>query len=286
MVALGKLDFSNSVEIPATEGGRGRPILSGFILKNYWDLLEAEFKPKGNKLLSVIELWNRSKQGSRTLNEWLTYVYNLVELCDYFDSKDRIIRDVLIIGCNSDMAKDTIMTGHDPNDSSMENDTKRLSITDEDFIDNCEYLNEDIELDHTMGPEDDLNVVQLNTRGLISKQNSLTLETTPKNPNKKVDIYILYETWLNENNSFRVNVPNYSFVGKSRTNKKGGGVGILVHNSLAFSEKKEVQSPPNCDLESIFIEIKTRQRSLIVGIMYRPPHTKEKQFLDDYIRLL
>ena len=43
------------------------------------------------------------------MNEWLTYVYNLVELCDYGDSNDRIIRDVLIIGCNSDKAKDKIV---------------------------------------------------------------------------------------------------------------------------------------------------------------------------------
>ena len=73
------------------------------------NLLEAEFKPKGNKLLSVIELWTRSRQGSKTLNEWLTYVYNLVESCDYGDSNERIIRDVLIIGCNSDKAKDKIV---------------------------------------------------------------------------------------------------------------------------------------------------------------------------------
>ena len=58
---------------------------------------------------SVIELWTRSKQGSKTLNEWLTYVYNLVESCDYGDSSERIIRDVLIIGCNSDKAKDKIV---------------------------------------------------------------------------------------------------------------------------------------------------------------------------------
>ena len=102
--ALGKLDFSNP-----TDGGRERPISSGFILQNYWKLLEAEFKPKGNKLLSVIELWTCSRQGSKTLNEWLTYVYNLVESCDYGDSNDRIIRDVLIIGCNSDKAKDKIV---------------------------------------------------------------------------------------------------------------------------------------------------------------------------------
>ena len=98
--ALGKLDFSSSEE---------DALSSGYILQNYWNLLEAEFKPKGNKLLSVIELWTQSKQGSKTLNEWLTYVYNLVESCDYGDSSERIIRDVLIIGCNSDKAKDKIV---------------------------------------------------------------------------------------------------------------------------------------------------------------------------------
>ena len=98
--ALGKLDFSSSEE---------DALLSGYILQNYWNLLDAEFRPKGNKLLSVIELWTQSKQGSKTLNEWLTYVYNLVESCDYGDSSERIIRDVLIIGCNSDKAKDKIV---------------------------------------------------------------------------------------------------------------------------------------------------------------------------------
>ena len=102
--ALGKLDFSNP-----TDRGGDASISSGFILQNYWKLLEAEFKPKGNKLLSVIELWTHSTQGSKTLNEWLTYVYNLVESCDYGESNDRIIRDVLIIGCNSDKAKDKIV---------------------------------------------------------------------------------------------------------------------------------------------------------------------------------
>ena len=98
--ALGKLDFSCSEE---------DDLSNGYILQNYWNLLEAEFRPKGNKLLSVIELWTRSKQGSKTLNEWLTYVYNLVESCDYGNSSERIIRDVLIIGCNSDKTKDKIV---------------------------------------------------------------------------------------------------------------------------------------------------------------------------------
>ena len=107
--STGKLDYSNAHVTPTKEGGRSRPLSSGFKLETYWKLLEEEFKPKGNKLISIIELWTRSKQGNKTLNEWLTYVYNLVEACNYGDSSDRIIRDVLIIGCESDRAKDKII---------------------------------------------------------------------------------------------------------------------------------------------------------------------------------
>ena len=107
--STGKLDYSNAHVTPAKEGGRSRPLSSGFKLETYWSLLEEEFKPNGNKLISIIELWTCSKQGNKTLNEWLTYVYNLVEACNYGDSTDRIIRDVLIIGCESDRAKDKII---------------------------------------------------------------------------------------------------------------------------------------------------------------------------------
>ena len=108
--STGKLDYSNSRETPATEGGRRKALSSGYKVQTYWDLLDEEFKPKGNKLLSIIELWTRSKQGDRPLNQWLTQVYNLVNICKYpEDSTDRIIRDVLIVGCNSNHARDKII---------------------------------------------------------------------------------------------------------------------------------------------------------------------------------
>ena len=108
--STGKLDYSNSRETPATEGGRRKTLSSGYKLQTYWDLLDEEFKPKGNKLLSIIELWTRSKQGDKPLNQWLTQIYNLVNICKYpEDSTDRIIRDVLIVGCNSNHARDKII---------------------------------------------------------------------------------------------------------------------------------------------------------------------------------
>ena len=108
--STGKLDYSNAEEAPATENGRRRTLLSGYRIQTYWDLLDEEFKPKGNKLLSIIELWTCSKQGDKPLNQWLTQVYNLVNICKYpEDSTDRIIRDVLIVGCNSNHARDKII---------------------------------------------------------------------------------------------------------------------------------------------------------------------------------
>ena len=108
--STGKLDYSNAEETPATDGGRRRILSSGYKVQTYWDLLDEEFKPKGNKLLSIIELWTRSKQGDKPLNQWLTQVYNLVNICKYpEDSTDRIIRDVLIVGCNSNHARDRII---------------------------------------------------------------------------------------------------------------------------------------------------------------------------------
>ena len=108
--STGKLDYSNAEETPATEGGRRRVLSSGYKVQTYWDLLDEEFKPKGNKLLSIIELWTRSKQGDKPLNQWLTQVYNLVNICKYpEDSTDRIIKDVLIVGCNSNHARDKII---------------------------------------------------------------------------------------------------------------------------------------------------------------------------------
>ena len=90
--------------------GRRRILSSGYKVQTYWDLLDEEFKPKGNKLLSIIELWTRSKQGDKSLNQWLTQVYNLVNICKYPEnSTDRIIRDVLIVGCNSNHARDKII---------------------------------------------------------------------------------------------------------------------------------------------------------------------------------
>ena len=99
--STGKLDYSNSRETPATEGGRRRALSSGYKVQTYWDLLDEEFKHKGNKLLSIIELWTRSKQGDKPLNQWLTQIYNLVNICKY--PEDSVAISVKMSRCQDDI---------------------------------------------------------------------------------------------------------------------------------------------------------------------------------------
>ena len=105
------MDLSNPDAASARDKNRNIENLSnGYIIQTYWDLLEEELKPKGNKLIFILELLSdKSKQGSKSLNDWLSYVYNLVEMCEYGSSKDRIIRDILIKGYASDKARESII---------------------------------------------------------------------------------------------------------------------------------------------------------------------------------
>ena len=105
-----RLDFSQPETITDDKGRVLRKISDGYKLETWWNLLEEELKPKGNRILSIIEIFSQKvRQGNRSLNDWLTYVYNLAESCDYTDSTDRMIRDLLIVGCNSNKARNKIV---------------------------------------------------------------------------------------------------------------------------------------------------------------------------------
>ena len=83
-----------------------------------------------------------------------------------------------------------------------------------------------------------------------------------------------------------VHIPNYKFIGKHRTNKKGGGVGLLVHEQLHFKTRNDIGLDYDSDLENQFIELKARKQNIVIGSLYRPPNSKEKIFLRDYRNLI
>ena len=180
--STGKIDFSTPEEIPGA-GGRARvPLSNGFIIQTFWDLLEEELKPKGNKLISILELLSdKSKQGSKPLNDWLSYVYNLVETCNYGVSKDRIIRDILFKGCASAKAKDTIIRRGD-----------QISLADvieilqtEDATSNTHETIKEIDSTTRMDPVASVHYASYENNKKSKKKHHSTEQNTPSNNSTK-----------------------------------------------------------------------------------------------------
>ena len=64
-----------------------------------------------------------------------------------------------------------------------------------------------------------------------------------------------------------------------RHEKRGGGVGLYVHENLRYKRRPDLDIFCNC-LESIFIEVYTKIRKCIIGVMYRPPYQNCHDFLE------
>ena len=63
-ISTGKLDFSHAEEAKNDRGQVIQAISSGYLLDAWWKLLEEELKPKGNRIISIID-WYSPKSKAR-----------------------------------------------------------------------------------------------------------------------------------------------------------------------------------------------------------------------------
>ena len=77
--------------------------------------------------------------------------------------------------------------------------------------DDCDYISFDDCTTIDCG-NSDLKVVQLNIHGLISKQGELS-KLLSGCLEKKIDVVILCETWLNSTVTNLINIPGYHYLG-------------------------------------------------------------------------
>lgn len=146
-------------------------------------------------------------------------------------------------------------------------------------IDNCAYIDYN-SISNLNKSEGDLDIVQLNVRGLKSKLDDLsTLLVDLKLP----DVMIISETWLKAGEEKFVNIEGYNFIGAPRPNKKGGGVGFLIRKGLLYRELTELnQLNTSKTFEHYYIELKGDHQNVVLGSIYRPPNTCLETFLSEY----
>ena len=142
---------------------------------------------------------------------------------------------------------------------------------------NCAYsYASDLKID-----VNNMNILHWNIRGLLNKQDGLTQLIRPLGGSNKVSAVCLNETWLRSETSSKVDISGYNFVSKNRQGRKGGGLGILISKDLSY-RIPDLQLPKNNETESMVVELKCKQDSLLIVNMYRPPNTK----LPDNIKVI
>ena len=108
-----------------------------------------------------------------------------------------------------------------------------------------------------------LKILYFNTRSIISKRDELTAICTAEKPH----IVCLTETWLDEDiGDHEICFGNYNIVRRNR-NRHGGGVAMLIQNSLSFN----ILVKGTDDLEVIFVSLSCSSGKFCFGIFYRPP---------------
>ena len=113
--------------------------------------------------------------------------------------------------------------------SPFTSDLNKLTIGE--LEDNCDYIDLEDRIKLNCDKKS-LSLIQLNIRGLLSKSSALNLLLSENVGNIRPGLLLLCETWLNPNNLAKVDIPNYRLFDNVRSNKLGGGTGILVHKTL------------------------------------------------------
>ena len=150
------------------------------------------------------------------------------------------------------------------------------------IIDNCDYLNvSDVNsLRHT---DKVLLILQLNIRGLLSKQDSLKqlLSEFKALP----DIVLLCETWLKKDTAGKLDMPNYKCYHKHRIERIGGGVSVLIKQTLRSREPSDLVVATNL-FEYNVVELKMNTNNILIVSGYRPPNSNTRKFMQEYKTVL
>lgn len=134
-----------------------------------------------------------------------------------------------------------------------------------------------------------LSVLHINIRSLI--KNMAKLEEMLLESSVDPDIIAISETWLTNSKTTNIHLPGYNFFfsnsTKGNVNNKysAGGVGVFVKKSLNVSEYDHTNM--HCkDAEDIWLSVSLGNKQIIVGVIYRHPHSNIVEFQEKICKIL
>ena len=151
---------------------------------------------------------------------------------------------------------------------------------------NCSYYShKDVKIPDTISNLNDaFSVLGLNCRGLTSGLDNLKL-LLAENSSFKYDIIGLPEIHTIFDN-YDYEMVGYTLETNTRPNRDDGwgGVGLYIDSSLEYKRRNDLSIFIPHVIETLFVEIKIKHRSIICGSIYRP-NTAPKADIDIFLTL-
>lgn len=158
------------------------------------------------------------------------------------------------------------------NTCKFDNSTDSLDISDSD-------TSYDEVSHHLKNHQRQLKILHLNMRSLTSKFSNFQLFFNEY----RSDIFAMSETWLRHQQDLLeyVTIPGYDTEFKSRSVKRGGGVGAYIRSGLEYKRRKDIERQSDL-LEHLWLDLK----GVLVGIMYRPPNSSTAEWFEHFENVL
>lgn len=96
-------------------------------------------------------------------------------------------------------------------------------------------------------------------------------------------VFAFCETWLTKNDNFEIR--DYIIERKDRTEQRGGGLAICIHNSMQY-RKIKLNEKQNNKIETIAIKISYKKKWLNILLIYNPCNNIEQQEIEHYTEQL
>jgi len=145
----------------------------------------------------------------------------------------------------------------DLNTSNISTTTSKDADYENEHIEKLEELKKHISISH------------LNTQSMTSTFDEFQLMVHQTN----FDIITLSETWLKNDRHLLeyVELPGYNFTYRNRDERRGGGVGIYIKDTIQFKVRNDITNV-NTSIEHLWIEVKGKNKhsSYLIGVFYQP----------------
>ena len=157
---------------------------------------------------------------------------------------------------------------------------------------NCSFFNKQQSYEYnindfnTINKPDMFSIIHTNIRSLSKNFDNLVIFL--KLLNRNLSCIGISETWLSDISPIDTfSIPNYYFLCKSRTSRRGGGVGIYVNKTYNYKERTDLSIFDDGIFESIFVEIETNNfEKTLIGVIYRPPEYSNIDLFNEYIQII